>query len=83
MLRVERILGLGFFSPISSYDSLVPIIGNKIEDVSGHVHAKTRQKSCSEAASSARCLVRVVGRCYSGRSIRSSLLIRQQRRARS
>ncbi|CAH1444880.1 unnamed protein product [Lactuca virosa] len=30
----------------------------RIEDVSGYVHAQTRQRSCSEAASCARCHVR-------------------------
>ncbi|KAI3828009.1 hypothetical protein L1987_02099 [Smallanthus sonchifolius] len=43
-----------------------------IEDVSGHVHAKTRQKSCSEAASSARCLIRV----FSSTDILSYIVIR-------
>lgn len=55
----------------------------RIEDVSRYVHAQTRQRSCSEAASCARCHVRVVGCRHSCCSLCSSLLLRQQRWARS
>lgn len=81
--RRKRVIRVFEIAKISQESENEKLNADRIEDVSRDVHAKTRQRSCFEAASCACCFLRSVGCCYSGRSLCSPLLFWQQRRARS